>query len=200
MPKRPGELGYTRVGEYVVAADGTVNAGIAANSEVFQFRWAPTNTALLCVLREIFVSAGANGTAFAASSYFELYTIRSTAWTADGTGGAALSMTTTGKQRTNMPNSSLQSGGMRICTSVALGAGSKTLDPLGMTSVSCNTDAGGAVLPLSRGGMLLSAEANHPLVLAVNEGFSLLAIVPATGTWKFTIQMRWDETAGYPRG
>ena len=38
---------------------------------------------------------------------------------------------------------------------------------------------------------------DHPFILAQNEGFNIAATVPATGTWRFSVQVEWEELASY---
>ena len=61
--------------------------------------------------------------------------IKSTAWTAAGTGGTAVTLSAGNKMRTSMGSSLVASGDMRIATTAALGAGTKTLESNSMCAL-----------------------------------------------------------------
>lgn len=186
-------------GSYSLSAiTGIMAAGIAGASEFVQFRW--TSTTYNALIRRVRITAAVLGTAFTAGTVlFDL--TRATAWTAAGTGGGVATLTAPNlKRRSSMAASQVQE--IRIATTAALGAGTKTLDAMPMRSVITgipNT----AFLPLVGGqgggaddGLLIGSyrgDAEYPLVLAANEGFVIRTTVPATGTWTAHIGIDWDE-------
>jgi hypothetical protein len=192
-----GALGFYRVS----AVSGTMAAALAANSEIFQFRW-PDATRFAVVTR-IAISAGANVAATAAAiSSLRMTAARS--WTVAGTGGTRLTMTGSNqKLRTSMGTSLVNDIG--IATTGALTAGTKTLDVQDMGGVSFGIGTGAIttalnlnIIPLTE---LLNIDASndHPLVLAQNEGFVIRSgtIFPATMTWAFTVNVSWAEVSAY---
>jgi hypothetical protein len=106
-----------------------------------------------------------------------------------GTGGTGITMATLLKLRTAMGSSLLGAGDMRIATTAALGAGTKTLETLSLSSISApgpiTASLNGQII--APGTFLYHADigdGEHPLVLAQNEGLSIRSVaVPATGTW-----------------
>ena len=188
LEKDGGALGLSLV-------SGTMAAGLAANSEIFQLRW--VHPEFLAVLEELSIWAGNAGTAFAAG-FCRFHAIPARAWTADGSGGTAATLTgNNGKLRTS------HSGWppavtARVASTAALTAGTKTLDAQGIGS------AGGGVLATA-GADLIKPKVNlievaslkHPLVLANQEGVVITAAVPATGTWTFGVDVRLSSTRAY---
>lgn len=196
-PMDYGALGFYRVS----SVSGTMAAALAANSEIFQFRW-PDATKLAIVTR-IAISAGANVAATAAAlCSFRVTAARS--WSVAGSGGTRLTMTGNNqKLRTSMGTSLVNDIG--IATTGALTAGTKTLDAQDVGGVSFGIGTGAIttalnlnIIPMTE---LLNIDASndHPLVLAQNEGFVIRSgiIFPATMTWAFTVNISWAEVTAY---
>jgi hypothetical protein len=170
-------------------------AGLAANSEILQFRWSDA-TRLCVVTSVIFDGLSGSATAFAAGfGKIDMMVARS--WTADGSGGTAATITGNNqKQRTSMGSTLL--GASRIASTAALTAGTKTLDAqaVGQYSAAFGTATSTQWVPtfdlfhIDPGG-------ESPLVLAQNEGFVVRATVPATGTWQFGVTVCWTEVTAY---
>lgn len=174
---------------------------MAANSEVFQFRWADATR--LAVITKVRISACVTTTFFAAGVPVQIDMIKSTAWTVAGTGGTGITMAATLKMRTSMGSSLMVAGDMRIATTAALGAGTKTLEANSMSSIV----APGPITASLNGQIIApgtfiyhadSGDGEHPMVLAQNEGFSIRSVaVPATGTWQMAINVRWTELTAF---
>jgi hypothetical protein len=208
----PKPVDYGALGHYrAVLTTGTIAAGAGALSELIQMRW--VDASKLAVIQQItIVEFRAITTAFAAGR-FMFDVIRSTAWSADGTGGGAVAVTDPQMQlRTSMGNS-LFSTGFRLATTAALGAGTKTFDtnPMGMVAGHAGTTPTATqeyipavTAPVTGGagpGVDLyspdTGNAEHPIVLANNEGVSVRATVPATGTWTASFLVKWAEVTAY---
>ena len=192
---RPVDAGA--LGHYSVAGKTTtMAAGAGADSEVLQFRW--TDAVNLALISEIRIDAFlSRGTGFAAGfAQFDLTVART--WSADGTGGATL---TPSKLRASMPASGV--GTIRLGTTAPLGAGTKVFDTnrIGFAGVTISTATNTVFLGGATGPVKLWApdvgSGEHPLVLAANEGFSIRATVPATGTWDIYCGIRWAELPAY---
>lgn len=182
---------------------GTIGAAIAANSELFQFRYV-TGNARVCLVHGISVSAGANVAATAAA----LLSLRATiarVWTAAGTGGTRATLSGNNqKLRTGHTTSEVSDAGM--ATTAALGAGTKTLD---------TQDIGGVAYGVGTGAITTAVNLNlvpktnllgdfagsiaFPLVLANQEGFVIRTgiINPATMTWNLTVDVAWSEVTSF---
>lgn len=202
-----GALGHYRA----LLTTGTMAAGFVANSEILQMRW--VDATRFCILQQLEIAEFRNiTTAFAAGPY-NFQAIRSTAWSADGSGGAVPTLTDPQFQlRAATMGATLFSTGFRIATTSALGAGTKTLDTLPMAGLFGNVGStpaiaeyfipkgGGATGTGGEGYRLLSPDigsGEHPIVLATNEGISVRATVPATGTWIASVLVKWIEVAAF---
>jgi len=185
-----GALGHYAYGQVT----GLMAAGLAAASDIFQFRW--TDTSNLCVINEVALTGMYQTTAFTAGAgLFQLTLAR--AFTASGTGGTAATLTGDNQAlRTSMGSSLV--GDLRIATTAALGAGTKTYDaqPIGVYAkfilAAGNTQVFEEVTLFSR-----DPGTEHPIVLAQNEGFGIRATVPATGVWTVGIRVKWAEVPAY---
>lgn len=185
-------------GHYAVAAaTATVAAGQGANSEILQFRW--TDTSKLALIQEVRIDAfNSLVTGFAAGiGQFDLTAARS--WTAAGTGGGALTLTgDNNKLKTGMATTAV--GEIRVATTAALGAGTKTLDGNRISYTRLNISTTASNVFISTPVYLLQTnlkKGDCPLILAANEGFVVRATVPATGTWDIYLGVRWVEAFKY---
>lgn len=186
-----GSLGSYRLS----LLSGTMAAGLAANSEIYQFRW--SDASRLCVVTSV-VWDGLSGSSTAFTAGFgkcDMMVARS--WTADGSGGSAATLTGNNqKNRTNMATTLL--GAARIASTAALTAGTKTLDSqsIGQYSATFGTTANTQWVPQFD---LFHADpgGESPLILGQNEGFVVRATVPATGTWQFGLTVCWTELTSY---
>ena len=189
-------LEYGTLGSYAVSqVSGTVGAGLAANSEIYQFRW--TDATRLCVIHQVILD-GVAGSATAFTAGFANITVTiARSWSAAGSGGTAASLTGNNqKLRTSMGTTIL--GESRCATTSALGAGTKTLDasPVGQIGFAVGTTASVSYL----GQVFLfngDPTQGHPIVLAQNEGIAVRATVPATGTWQFGVTVKWSEVNAF---
>lgn len=186
-----GSLGAFRIS----GLSGTMAAGLAANSEVFQFRWVDATRP--CVITSvIWDGLSGSATAFAAGfANVQLFIARS--WTADGSGGTTFSLAGNNQKMRSSMNTTLV-GGSRIASTAALSAGTKTLDqaPIGQYSAAIGTATSTQWMPqfdlfhVDPGG-------ETPIILTQNEGIVVRATVPATGTWQFGVTVSWAEVTSY---
>lgn len=181
---------------------GILPAALAANSEIFQFRW--TDATRFAVIRRLRISAVVSTTFFAAGVPIQIDLVKATAWSGQGTGGTAVTLGTNNKRRTaGMGSSLVAAGDIRIATTAALGAGTKTLDGNSLAAIAAagpiTASLNGTII--QPGYTLFEAEvgdAGHPLVLAANEGYVLRSVaVPATGTWTVSVDHDWAEVTAY---
>jgi hypothetical protein len=191
---------YGALGQYrLCMISGTMAAGLAAASDIYQARWtAASNLALIWGVQ--IDGMGGSSTAFAAGfASFRLFFSRS--WSADGSGGNSATLTgNNNKLRTSMATTSMNA--IRAASTGALTAGTKTNDsqPLGQLTYAIGTAASVNYLPQQSlyGSSSLEDGGNPaPIVLATNEGITVQATVPATGTWQFGITMAWSEVASF---
>lgn len=199
-PVNYGALGAYRMG----AHSGTMAAALAANSEIFQFRWADVTN--LALVYKVSISAGANVAATAAA-LGSLVMVAARAWTVAGTGGTRQVLTgNISKLRTSMGTSLVNDAG--IATTAALGAGTKTIDhaTTNMGAVSFGIGTGAITTSMNLTFLPQTAlfdadgEGMHPLVLAQNEGFVIrngVVIFPAAMTWVFSVNVLWLEASTF---
>ena len=189
---------YKTLGNYCVAvATGDIAAGMAANGELFQFRW--TNTTNRGIVYEIGVTGMRASTAFAVGN-IDLKATTARAWTAAGTGGTALTLT--GDEATLRTDMGTALATARVSTTAALGAGTKTLDTQDLGLITTHSSAGwngatpliGSIyLPTT---ILFKADmvsSESPLILEAEEGFVVRGTVPATGVWNLGVVVKWIE-------
>lgn len=190
-PIDPGALGCYRIAQL----SGTMAAGLAANSEIFQFRWSDA-TRLCVVTSVVFDGLSGSATAFAAG-FGKVDMVVARSWTADGSGGTAATLTgNNGKQRTSMGTTLL--GASRIASTAALTAGTKTLDAQAIGQYSAAFGTGTSIQWIPQFDLFHADPGGEsPLILAQNEGFVVRATVPATGTWQFGVTVVWTELTAY---
>lgn len=190
------------LGSYAYAGfTGILPAALAANSEIFQFRW--TDATRLCLINQVKISAVVSTTFFAAGVPVQIDLVKSTSWSAAGTGGTAITPAALLKKRTSMGSTLVASGDIRIATTAALGAGTKTLETLSRGTLAApgpiTASLNGQIIP--PGTSLHDSDVSngeHPIVLVQNEGISIRSVaVPATGTWTCAIKIDWTEVADY---
>lgn len=198
---RPLDVGA--LGHYQVAVQtGAIAAGMSANGELLHFRW--TDSTRLAVIHKITINGMRATTAFAVG-VIDIKVSIARAWTADGTGGTLLTMTGNNqKMRTSMGSSLV--GTIRIATTAALGAGTKTLDTQDIGLITTHSSGGvGSATPII-GSIYIPvydifeqdvADLEHPVVLAQNEGLVVRATVPGTGVWNLGVMCKWSEVAAF---
>jgi hypothetical protein len=83
---------------------------------------------------------------------------------------------------------------IRHSSTAALVAGTRTKDAQPVDSVTFGiSGTANTTFSPDRINLFQRLQAEHPLVLAANEGFTIQATVPATGTWSFLVVPEWDE-------
>lgn len=190
---------------------GTMAAGLAANAEIYQFRYV-TAASRVCLVHGISLSAAvltlpAISTTVLTGPYQIVGTI-ARAWTIAGSSGTRAVLTTNNsKLRTTHATSEVNDAG--IASTAALTAGTKTLDGSNFGSVTGNAGgvltavgvvgAGDLIPKVNLMGEFLGGLA-FPLILANQEGFVLrngASAFPATLTWCFTVEVVWSEVDGF---
>jgi hypothetical protein len=197
-PTEYGALGHYKWG----GITGVLPAALAANSEIFQFRWA--NASNLALITKVRISACVSTTFFAAGVPVQIDLRKANSWTVAGTGGPGVTPAGDLKARTSgMGNTLLVAGDMRIATTAALGTGTKTLESNSMATL-----VAPGPLTASLNGQIIApgttlwepdtGDGEHPLLLGTNEGFVIRSVaVPATGTWMAAIYINWTELTSY---
>ena len=193
FPADVGARGAYAIGLFT----GILPAALAANSEIFQFRWA--HATLLCIPRAVRISASVTTTFFAAGVPVEIEMRLARGWTVQGTGGTGITFgANDNKKRTQFATSATATGDIRQATTAALGAGTKTLDANPMRylvtggPITASLD-GDIIAP---GTMVWQRDTSdeYPLIFEQNEGFVIRSVaVPGTGTWRCALEIEWTE-------
>lgn len=188
------------LGRYSLSEFTGLTTGIAANGEVFQMRWtAATNLMILRYLKVRWATI----TGFTAAQECALSASRVSSWSADGSGGTTITPSVTNAiNRTTYPQSKI--GGLRIATTSALTAGTKTIaaNPF-LTAMRKTLAAAATVQDTDFEGEFDSMKGNiAPHIFAQNEGFVVRNVIAqgAGGTARIAITMLWEEilAADYP--
>lgn len=201
VAQRPLDVGS--LGAYSLGVvTGILPAALGANSEIFQFRW--THATNICILRSVRISASVSTTFFAAGVPVQIEMRIARGWSVDGSGGTAqvFSTANTNKKRTSFALSSLSDTGVRVATTAALGAGTKTLD-----TNPCAFIAAAGPITASLNGLIIppyttlwsrDTSDEYPFTFVQNEGFVIRSVaVPATGTWTLAATIEWAEMASF---
>lgn len=201
---KPHDVGA--LGAYQFAGvTGAIAAGAAANSEVFHFRW--TDATRLCLVTSVRVTGMRATTAFAVG-VIDIKATVARSWTVDGSGGTTLTLTGDNQNlRTSFAAPLMGSAGaMRISTTAALTAGTKTLDAQDIGFIATHSSGGvGSATPIIGSIYLPTTEllkydvnsGEYLLVIAANEGLVVRATVPATGVWNLGIEIKWMEVTAF---
>lgn len=191
--KPVASLGHYSYGGFT----GVLPAALAANSEIFQFRYTGLNIA---VIKKLTISAAVSTTAFAAGVPVQIDLVQSTGWSVAGTGGTAITPAALLRRRRSMANTAVASGDIRIATNAALGAGTKTLETLAIATLlgTGPTTIGNIIPP----GTILyqdrTADGGYPLALVQNEGLSIRSVaVPGAGQWQMAVNVEWCEVSAF---
>jgi hypothetical protein len=190
-------------GHYRAAATSGALTGVGAGAAVFSMRWAPPNGgSALFLLKRVQVSWILT-TAYTAAQTTDLDIVRCTAFTAADTGGTALTPFTgnNNKVRSGLMATSIVAD-MRISSTAALGAGTKTQDANPFSYLSMPPQ-GAANTAFTTGTMLTDLYAEnilneHPQMFGANEGFNVRAVTAmgATGVIKLYVVVEWAEVPG----
>lgn len=187
---KPNEsLGWNSVG----AQSGLLTA-VVANGAVFSFRNLSANP---IIIRRVGVGYLCS-TAFTAAQKvdFSLMVVR--AFTASDSGGTAIALTGNNtKHRTSLGTPT--SVDMRIATTAALTAGTKTLDTNTVGIVGAWVPAAGTIINTAQDNLLSHSAGDHPIVLAQNEGINIqnLTLMGATGVGTLYVNIEFAEVLNY---
>ena len=178
------------------AATGAMSA-LAASGQIFAVRW--SDPSKLFILLQLAVSAVC--TAFSSGTGADLEGIKASSYSSNASGGTQITPSTVSQMsriQTMAPSSFNSTGEIRIATTTALTPGTQTLDTAGFGSTQIPaTGAGGGISDVNIYQCL--AFGQHPIILANNQGFVVREIttVPASNSFRYSIQMSWVEIAAF---
>lgn len=187
---RPQEvLSWNSVG----ASSGNLT-GAAANSAIFSLRNIGSN---LLIVRRVGVGF-ITTTAFTTAQIVDYGVIVARSFSASDSGGTAIAVTGNNcKHRTSLATPT--SLDMRISTTGALTAGTKTLDTNHLAQIGQWSGAAGAALTPAPNNLISHATGDYPVVLATNEGINVmnLTAMGAAGVIRAYINIEFAEVASY---
>jgi hypothetical protein len=193
------------VGSYQIGLTTGSIGTVGANSTIVSWRWVPTNTSLLCMIRRVEVGVVITS-AVTTAQYMTVAMTRASSWSiADtvGTGGTTVSMTANNNKsnslRTSMVASSLTSGSILVAGTAVNTAGTRTLDsyPLGYVTGNTTSTVGATVIPMTP--IFQHQPGDYPLIMSSSssstaEGFVINNInALASGNAQFIINVEWME-------
>jgi hypothetical protein len=199
----PGPLPVGAGGAYRISmTSGTIAASLAANSQLFQFKYA-TAAARVALVYGITVSA-AEIVSQAVSTITNLQ-LRATAVRTYALGGGGTTATMTGNNQKLRTSHATSEAVINMATTGALTAAT-TLDAQDFGAITVAYQTGAAVADSPR---ILIPQTNllgefagglgFPLVLANNEGFVIRSglVFPATMTWNLVVNVLWSEVDAF---
>lgn len=180
------------VGRYRLSEFTGLMTGIAANGEIFQFRWTDANHLALIKFLRVSYSVV---TGFTAAQELAFRADLVSNWSADGSGGTAITPGATNLlKRSSYPQSKV--GSVRISTTGALTAGTKTIYTNPILAAARKTMAAAATVQDSD----FAREENFDfeggsLILAQNNGLIVRNVIAmgAAGTIRGTVTVGWEE-------
>lgn len=187
------------LGHYRLGVATGLTTGIAAAGAIFSMRWAYQQG--LFLLKRVRARAILT-TAFGTAQATDLDIVTQRGFSAPDTGGTAITLTGDNQKnrKTIMSGSQVVASGgdMRVATTAALGAGTKTADAQAFgVAAFPNTNA------IGTGGVDTlydyTQTGQHPILFQINEGFNIRLITAqgATGVVKFYIELDWAEVVGF---
>lgn len=187
---KPNEsLGWNSIG----AQSGLLTT-VAANEAVFSFRNISANP---IIIRRVGVGFLCS-TPFTAAQKVDFGLMIARAFTVSDTGGTAIALTgNNAKHRTSLGTPT--SVDMRIATTGALTAGTKTLDANTVGMVGAWVPAAGTIVNAAQDNLLSHAAGDHPIILAQNEGINIqnLTLMGAAGIGTLYVNIEFAEVASY---
>lgn len=194
-------LDYGALGHYRVSAvSGILAATLAANAQVFQFKWTDaTRLAVVTYARLQFQTLTLFTAAQQVDFGFDMFKVTSFA-----AGGGGTTVGAPSKMRTSMGASLV--GGINISTTGLLTAAT-TLDAVAVSQSlgdvqRMNPAAATEEQRINDPTLVFAADpgrGEHPLVLTTNEGFVLRnrTVWPAAGTGMVQVEVAWSEVTAY---
>jgi hypothetical protein len=185
---RPAEV----IGYFTVSGASGALTGVAANGPVFSFRNTGSNLILVRRLSIGFVTT----TAFTTAQGLDYQMLRANSFTGSDSGGTALFTAGQNKHRNSFTNIT-SAPDIRISSTGALTAGTRTLETAGMGIAGGSSTAVGTSMQASD--LLRYDSGDYPLVLAQNEGFVVTngIAMGAAGVIRLQVSVEYAETAAY---
>jgi len=185
---RPAEV----IGYYSVAGASGALTGVAAAGPVWSFRNTGANLILVRRVSIGFVTT----TAFTTAQGLDYQMLRANSFTASDSGGTALFTAGQNKHRNSFTNIT-SAPDIRIASTGALTAGTRTLETAGVGIAGGSSTAVGTSMPITD--ILEQDSGDYPFVLAQNEGFVITngIAMGAAGVIRLQVSVEYAEAAAY---
>lgn len=187
---RPQEV----LGWYSVGVQSGLMTGVVAGGAIFSLRNIGTN---LLIVRRVGISFICT-TAFTAAQRMDFGLIAARTFSASDSGGTAIALTGNNtKSRTSL--AAPTNLDLRIATTAALTAGTKTLDTNNLSQVGGWIGAIGATIGPSNNNLVQHDAGDYPIVLANNEGINIqnLTLMGATGVGIAYVNLEFAEATAF---
>lgn len=201
------EKDYGALGIYAVGGtSGLMATPLGTNSTIFSFRWAPATAGRLCLIHKVLFSAGCDVTAFAIGlAHFHLrrvvgFSVADSGGTSLVPSGSMNKLRTTGMGTTQVADIRISStAGLTAGTRTLIGAQTTQFLPLASAMGATQATIGRPLIPPTY--LVNRRPGEFPLILGDNQGLILMNgnnTFPATGTWRFSVSVVWQEALSYP--
>lgn len=184
-------------GAFQISATSGAMTGIALNAPVFSFRYAP-GTGQLCVIKRV-TANWITTTTFTAAQAMGFGMFFARAFLASDSGGTAVGPILGNSQKLRSRLVTSQVTDLRISSTGALTAGTRTLDTQPLGAVRFYSAAATVGTLLTSTNLIFYSATDHPLILQNNEGFVITNQVAmgAGGVGTMVINVEWFETDAY---
>lgn len=185
---RPIEL----IGYYSVSGASGALTGVAAAGPVFSFRNTGAN---LLLVRRVTIGFVVT-TAFTTAQGLDYQIFKANSFTASDSGGTALFTAGANKHRSSFTNIT-SAPDIRIASTAALTAGTRTLETAGMGIAGGAATSVGAAMNATD--ILEQDAGDYPFVFAQNEGFVIAngIAMGAAGVIRLQVSVEYCETSSY---
>ena len=167
-------------------------AGVAANGPVFSLRNTGANLLMVRRVQVGFVTT----TAFTAAQGLVYQVLRASGFTVSDSGGTSLYLAGQNKHRLSFTNIAAAPD-LRISSTAALTAGTRTLETVSMGNAGGTSNALGSSMP--KIALLSHDTGDHPMILAQNEGLVVTNVIAmgAAGVIQLHVNIELAEVASY---
>lgn len=185
---RPTEL----IGYYTFGGVSGALTGVAANGAVFSLRNTGSNLLLVRRISMGFITT----TAFTTAQGLSYGLIRANSFTASDSGGTSLFVAGSNKHRTAFTNIT-SAPDIRISSTAALTAGTRTLETVNMGVVGGSSTGVGTGMPTED--ILEQDSGDYPMTLAQNEGLVITNLIAmgAAGVIQLRVSVELAEVSSY---
>ncbi len=174
-----------------VAMKSGLITGVVAAAPLMAFRYTGTNQIMLRRLGLGFITT----TAFTTAQVVDFQLMVARNFTASDSGGTPYTLPATAYNKHRTSLAAPTGMDLRIATTGALTAGTRTLDAYALSQLAGFSNGAGAGITLAQGNLFEHDTGDYPLILASNEGFEISNITAfgATGVGYLYVDLEFAE-------